>query len=63
MPKINQAALSQILVSVPPLAEQHRIVSNVNELMALCDPLETSLTTAQTEASRLLESVLHNALS
>jgi hypothetical protein len=31
--------------------------------MNLCDRLETWLTTAQAEASRLLESVLHNALN
>ena len=50
-------------IPVPPLDEQHRIVAKVDELMALCDQLEARLTTAQTEASRLLESVLHNALN
>jgi type I restriction enzyme S subunit len=50
------------LVPLPPLSEQRRIVAKVDELMALCDQLEASLTTAQTEATRLLESVLHNAL-
>jgi hypothetical protein len=30
--------------------------------MALCDQLEARLTTAQNEARRLLESVLHHAL-
>jgi type I restriction enzyme S subunit len=37
-------------------------VAKVAELMLLCDQLEASLITTQTEASRLLESVLHNAL-
>jgi hypothetical protein len=31
--------------------------------MALCDRLEGQLTTAQTESRRLLEAVLHEALS
>jgi type I restriction enzyme S subunit len=48
---------------VPPLAEQRRIVAKVEELMALCDQLESQLTIAQTEIRRLLEAVLHEALS
>jgi type I restriction enzyme, S subunit len=45
------------------LAEQHRIVAKVDELMALCDRLEAQLTTTQTESRRLLEAVLHQALA
>jgi type I restriction enzyme S subunit len=41
-PKMNQAKLNSILVAVPPLAEQSRIVTRVEELMQLCDALETS---------------------
>lgn len=48
---------------LPPLAEQHRIVAKVDELMALCDRLEAQLTTTQTESRRLLEAVLHKALA
>jgi len=59
---LRPGILQNILIPLPPLAEQHRIVAKVDELMALCDQLEASLTTAQTEATRLLESVLHNAL-
>lgn len=47
---------------LPPLAEQHRIVAKVDALMALCDQLEASLTTATTTRSRLLEALLHEAL-
>ena len=47
---------------LPPLAEQHRIVAKVDELMALCDRLEVSLTTRDETRGRLLESVLHEAL-
>jgi type I restriction enzyme, S subunit len=55
--------LSSFVFPLPPLAEQHRIVAKVDELMALCDRLETQLTTTQTESRRLLEALLHEALA
>ena len=50
-------------VPIPPIAEQHRIVAKVGELMGLCDRLEAQLSTAQTERGRLLEAILHEALT
>ena len=35
-----------------------RIVAKVDELMALCDELEASLTRTQTESRRLLDAVM-----
>ena len=46
-------------VSLPPLAEQHRIVAKVEELMALCDQLEGALQTADQTADRLAAAVVH----
>jgi type I restriction enzyme S subunit len=51
------------LVPLPPLSEQHRIVAKVDELMGLCDQLEAHLTAAEADSRRLLEAVLHEALS
>jgi type I restriction enzyme S subunit len=51
-----------LLIPSPPLAEQNRIVAKVDELMALCDQLETQLTSTATNSRRLLEAVLHEAL-
>ena len=59
---INLGILEMVLIPLPPLAEQHRIVAKVDALMALCDQLESSLTTGTTTRSRLLEALLHKAL-
>jgi type I restriction enzyme S subunit len=63
---MNNVSLEDIhnfVVPVPPLAEQHRIVAKVDELMALCDRLEASLTTSNQTRTRLLEATLAEALA
>lgn len=59
---INLGILEMVLIPLPPLAEQHRIVAKVDALMALCDQLEASLTTTATTRSKLLNALLHEAL-
>jgi type I restriction enzyme S subunit len=60
--KLNQAKAVDIPIPLPPLAEQHRIVAKVDELMALCDQLEMQLSQADQQRRRLLEAVLAEAL-
>jgi type I restriction enzyme S subunit len=55
--------IKQFTVPLPPLAEQHRIVAKVDELMALCDQLENRLAGIQTEGGELLHAVLHESLT
>ena len=62
IPHFTGVALSKIVFPLPPVAEQHRIVAKVDELMALCDRLEGQLATSRTESRRLLEATLHEAL-
>jgi type I restriction enzyme, S subunit len=62
-PKMNQAKMNSIPISLPPEAEQDRIVAKVDELMILCDQVEAQLSTSQTESRRLLEAVLQEALA
>ena len=62
-PTLPLRPLRNILAPISPLAEQHRIVAKVDELMALCNRLEVQLTTTQTKSGWLLEAVLHEAIS
>ena len=62
MQNLNQSILLKMSIGLPPLAEQHRIVAKVDELMALCDHLEATLAVIDETRGRLLESVLHEAL-
>ena len=54
--------LDRIPVALPPLAEQHRIVAKVDELMALCNRLEASLVVGEEMRGRLVEVMLREAL-
>jgi type I restriction enzyme S subunit len=62
-PNLSSANLRKYEVPLPPLAEQHRIVAKVNELMTLCDALEASLAAATTARTRLLDATLAEALA
>ncbi|WP_351077899.1 restriction endonuclease subunit S [Shewanella sp. CAL98-MNA-CIBAN-0140] len=58
---ISLAKFSELLIPLPPLEEQHRIVAKVDELMSLCDALETQ-TEASISAHQTLVETLLNAL-
>lgn len=59
---VNGTALKNMLVPLPPLDEQRRIVAKVEELMTLCDQLEASLASADDARGRLLDALLAEAL-
>ena len=52
------SGLRQMPIALPPLAEQHRIVAKVDELMALCDRLEAEQADAAGAHARLVETLL-----
>ena len=55
-PKLAIKRIETSILPLPPLAEQDRIVAKVDELMALCDRLEQSLTQRHETALLLTES-------
>jgi type I restriction enzyme, S subunit len=57
-PNVNGVALSNLALALPPLAEQHRIVAKVDELMALCDKLEEQQTSSLETHQLLVETLL-----
>lgn len=59
-PNVHSQSLSRLLVPLPPLAEQKRIVAKVDELMALVDQLEQQLTHSRTLGQQLLAAVVAN---
>jgi len=50
---LNRDSISNIILPLPPLAEQHRIVAKVDELMGLCDRLEAARAGRETVRDRL----------
>jgi type I restriction enzyme S subunit len=62
-PNVNGQTLGNMAVPLPPLTEQHRIVAKVDELMALCNELESRLATTATTRRQLLDAALYEALN
>jgi type I restriction enzyme S subunit len=55
---LNKGNWESICIPVPPLAEQHRIVAKVDELMALCDRLEAGHVDAADAHEKLVTHLL-----
>ena len=61
-PNISKAKIVRTPFPLPPLAEQHRIVAKVDELMAMCNRLEAGLGAIDLARGHLLDSVLREAV-
>ena len=55
---VTKGKLEALTLVLPPLAEQHRIVAKVDQLMALCDRLEAQQTDAESAHTQLVQSLL-----
>ncbi|MDY6825502.1 MAG: restriction endonuclease subunit S [Thermodesulfobacteriota bacterium] len=58
--EVSGKIVSEILISIPPLAEQLRIVTEIDQIMDLCDHLEEKLTQSADNSQRLTEAVIHH---
>ena len=59
---LRVGGVETLLVPLPPLAEQRRIVAKVEVLLALCDQLETQVLLEGSVKQRLLDALLRSTL-
>jgi type I restriction enzyme S subunit len=59
-PNLNVGKVKSTLISLPPIEEQRRIVTKVDELMALCNQLEQRQNHSNTVHQRLLQTLLES---
>lgn len=57
-PQVTTTNLDPFIIPVPPLEEQYRIVAKVDELMALCDRLESEQNDSAAAHEQLVETLL-----
>ncbi len=55
--RLETYRLFSIVVGLPPLPEQHRIVAKIDRLMAICDTLERQIDAAKAKRTELLNAV------
>ena len=57
-PGLNLSNIRDLMLPIPPLAEQRRIVAKVEQLMALVDNLEAQLAASRAAAANLLSALV-----
>jgi type I restriction enzyme S subunit len=55
--------IKEIKIVLPPLNEQHRIVTKVNQMMCLCDELEAKLTQSIGDRDKLMSAAVRQVLA
>ncbi len=60
-PALNKTLVEQLPIPLPPLAEQHRIVAEVERRLSIADEVSTAVESALARAARLRQSVLKRA--
>lgn len=60
---LSKKILELFEIPLPPLEEQKRIAAKVDQLMAICDRLESMLTKSQVKAEKLAEAAVQGLLT
>ena len=63
MKNVSREQIRKLIVALPPLAEQHRIVTKVDELMGLCDALKARIQDTQTTQVHLADAIVEQAVA
>ncbi|MFA7346598.1 MAG: restriction endonuclease subunit S [Desulfurivibrionaceae bacterium] len=63
MKNVSRDQIRMLLIALPPLAEQHRIVAKVDELLALCDTLKERLHDAKITQVQLADAIVEQAVA
>lgn len=62
-PFVSLGFLRDLVIAVPPIEEQHRIVAKVDELMGLCDALKAWLKNSQITQIHLADAVVERVIA
>ena len=61
--RVPRQFVKNLVISLPPLSEQKRIVEKLDKLMNYCDKLESSIKESKALNERLLQQVLRETFS
>nr|WP_302416403.1 restriction endonuclease subunit S [uncultured Romboutsia sp.] len=60
-PNVNSVSLSELVMPLPSINEQERIIDRVEKLMKVCDELELRIEKSKKYSGKLMESILKNS--
>ncbi len=62
-PGLNRKEVYDLIISIPPLKEQQRIVTKVDQIMKVCEQLKKSIISAETKKINFVDSVMEKTCS
>jgi type I restriction enzyme S subunit len=62
-PVFGMAKARNMLIPLPPFAEQKRIVKKLEQLIRLCDELKATIADSQKHSEKLLQQILSEAFT